>query len=177
MSWTSSPVCKVIRVAIILSLVAFVLVLLIVVLKLRRKSLNIQTTEKPTEYTKGYGYRLSTAQHIQTPHRPPMDVVWEGCRLRTDGMLTARRGFSWDGRSGIWRRDKTKTASLYHDIAYMMLRNGLLPPEEKPVADRHYKNMLIERGVWPLYARFDGWVLSILGWRAAFKKRTIHRAP
>ncbi len=57
--------------------------------------------------------------------------------------------FKWLGTPKAWL-----TPSLVHDALYQLIRDGLMDRQYREAADRLFRDMLIERGVW----RWVAWV-------------------
>lgn len=139
---------------------------------------NVQTTmttKTYTRYTKGYRYQVDEDRlFLDTPLRPEEKIETPFLVLHKMGTMKVRAGVAWDGRSGLIRRDKTKSPSLFHDMAYELIRDGLLPRSQKPIADAYYVDMLIKNGVSKWYARFDGKMLGLFGDNAIRKPKKIY---
>ena len=68
-------------------------------------------------------------------------------RLTPDGILTVFAGYAWDGASGIPTTKITRTASLFHDALYQLMREGLLSrTQHRLAADNLFRDICIDRG-------------------------------
>lgn len=72
--------------------------------------------------------------------------------LSTDGILTAKQNYAWDGMSVVPDSAYGKIASLYHDILYQAMRLELLPRSQKSKADKLFYDICIQDGMNPLLA-------------------------
>ena len=86
------------------------------------------------KYRCGYLYQLAETYKIQLTITPTektpsgissVSFSREYLSLRSDGLLTIRKGYAWDGASGPTIDTKTiMRASLVHDAIYQLLREG-----------------------------------------------------
>lgn len=68
--------------------------------------------------------------------------------LTSDGLLTIRAGYAWDGPS--WPAVDTpafRRGALVHDALYQMIREGYLDEAQRSVADGLLRDMCIEDGM------------------------------
>lgn len=119
---------------------------------------------------KGYKYELLSNYSYQSVFRPTSDLkITCGDEtfaiLRRDGFLTIFAGYCWDGPSGPTIDTKNfMRGSLIHDVLYQMMRQGILPRDCKPVADKILHDVCREDGMsafraWYVYQsvlRFAG---------------------
>jgi len=76
------------------------------------------------------------------------EVEYDFIHLK-DGWLTIRAGFGWDGASGpTYDTKATRRGVLIHDVLYRLMRQGLLPPEVKELADRIMEFVMLKDGMW-----------------------------
>lgn len=111
---------------------------------------------KTIRYKGGYKYQLVQTYRDQIPIRPAVDIdIWH-ISLSTAGDLEIRFGYAWDGPSGpTVDSPSSMRGSLVHDALYQLMRMGLLDPGAwKATADRLFKRMLIEDGMWEWRARW-----------------------
>lgn len=114
-------------------------------------------------YREGYKYVLEEDFQVQLRHvRPKMHVATPFIELTTDGLLTIRKGYAWDGASGpTFDTNSSMRAALAHDAIYQLIRESWLIFElDRPLADRELEWIGREDGMWAARART--W-LSILG--------------
>ena len=89
------------------------------------------------KYQKGYKYRLFKQVTVKVAIFPEDSVVTSFIKMSTDGILTIKKGYSWDGCSGPTWDDKTnQRAGLIHDALYQLMRLGMTPQKNKDAADR-----------------------------------------
>jgi hypothetical protein len=68
-------------------------------------------------------------------------------------VITAHRGYAWDGASGTIQTKNTIIPSLFHDVLYQAIREGLLGDENRKTADDVLYWLLLEGGM----SRFRAW--------------------
>lgn len=66
--------------------------------------------------------------------------------------------FKWIGTPKAWL-----TPSLVHDALYQLFREGLLDRQYREAADRLFREMLIERGVWWIVAWGAYYAVRVFG--------------
>lgn len=74
--------------------------------------------------------------------------------------------FRWFGTPKAWL-----TPSLVHDALYQLIREGLLDRQYREAADRLFREMLIDRGVWQWVAWVAYWSVRVCG---NFAVRTVN---
>lgn len=95
------------------------------------------------KYKKGYKYQLVEDVSFRTALCPPQGIVTYYITLPVDGRMTVRRGYAWDGPSGPTIDTKNSMrATLFHDAAYQLLRQGLLEPEWRTAIDLEFDRFL-----------------------------------
>jgi len=110
-------------------------------------------------YRAGFKYQLAVEIAVTTPIRPAARIDAKFITLGTDGVLTIRPGYAWDGPSGpAVDTPAFMRASLVHDALYELMRMGLLDPDQRGLADEEMRKICLEDGMWPVRA---WWV-----WRA-----------
>lgn len=88
----------------------------------------------------------------------------EYVKITTDGNITIRKYYSWDGTSGIPDTKRNLRASLVHDALYQLMREGILNVEkDRDWSDRLFQEMCREDEVWPLFAASYYLVLKWVG--------------
>jgi hypothetical protein len=99
-------------------------------------------------FARGYKYQLRAPYATQIELRPEVGAGTEWVTLDTDGGLTIRAGYAWDGASGPTYDSKSSMrASLVHDSLYALLRLGLLPAKHRADADAIFHRMCVEDGM------------------------------
>lgn len=110
---------------------------------------------KNIAYREGYKYQLAETYRGTVPICPPAPIRTEWLSLTPTGLLVIRRGYAWDGPSGpTWDTKTGMRGSLIHDALYQLLRQELLPPQFRAVADRVFYDTLREDGMWWARARY-----------------------
>lgn len=70
--------------------------------------------------------------------------------------LRAKVGYAWDGASGpAVDTESFMRASLFHDILYQMIREGILPKNFRGEADSLMRDVAIEDGMWRIRAMWS----------------------
>ena len=112
---------------------------------------------------KQYKYKLEEDEFIHTGILG-YEVSHPFFMLDSDGLLIVYAPYMWDGSSGpTVDSDNTMTPSLAHDAGYQMIRLGLIPPETKPLWDKLYKKMLLDRGTTEFRACLHYQGVSVFG--------------
>jgi hypothetical protein len=116
-------------------------------------------------YRSGYKYQLKEAYSVVIPIRPTADIVSEFIRLTTDGNLSLKSGYAWDGPSGPTIDTLNfMRGSLVHDALYQLMRERHLDAAtHREPADRLLQQLCKEDGMssvraWWVYqgVRFGG---------------------
>ncbi len=100
-------------------------------------------------YRGGYKYQLVEDYSVRVPVIPDEDVRTEYIDLSTDGDLTIKRGYAWDGPSGptIDTKDFMR-GSLVHDALYQLMRQEYLSKDRwRAEADLELKRMCRQDGM------------------------------
>ena len=79
--------------------------------------------------------------------------------------------FKWFGTPKPWL-----TPSLVHDALYQLIREGLMDRSYRAAADRLFRTMLIERGVWRWMAWVAYWSVRVFGNFAVRKTNPMREA-
>ncbi|MBK9497054.1 MAG: DUF1353 domain-containing protein [Xanthomonadales bacterium] len=128
-------------------------------------------------YTDGWKYRTEEVFSVQTPIRGRA-VSEDWAQLTESGVLVIPAGYSWDGASGpTWDSPCTMRGSVVHDVLYQMLREGLLPPGYRGIADLVLFDLMVEDGA----SRARAWIwkvgLSWFGPRTGGNIKPVRYAP
>lgn len=105
-------------------------------------------------YNGGYKYQLKEGCTVPIEIRPPSPIDTEYIGLDTDGNLTIRKGYAWDGPSGPTIDTPTfMRGSLVHDALYQLMRERHLDNgRHREAADRILQRICKEDGMWSLRA-------------------------
>lgn len=106
-------------------------------------------TDKYIKYRSDYDYQLHEDYVCTTTIMPKQDIDKLFIALDKEGTLTVKRGYAWDGSSGIIDTNSNLRASLVHDALYQLMRNEDIPREEfKDKSDRLFQTMCKEDGTY-----------------------------
>lgn len=84
------------------------------------------------------------------------------------GYLTIKKGYAWDGASGVAIDTETfMRASLVHDALYQLLREGAIPKEWRKEADKMMRKIAINEGMWRIRAWYAWAAVRVFGGRYA----------
>ncbi len=119
------------------------------------------------EYRKGYQYQLATDYRIYVGIYPSDNIKTEFLSLDIDGNLDIKSGYAWDGSSGTIDRQTNIRASLVHDALYQLLRGEYIEEGYRDTADKIYRDICIEAGMFRIIAALDYRGLVLLGAAAA----------
>lgn len=98
-------------------------------------------------YKEGYKRQLTKTCTCQISICPPEDIDSYFISLTKTGLLTARRGYAWDGSSGPTLDTKNSMeASLVHDALYQLMRMNMLSREHREAADLEYERICRIKG-------------------------------
>lgn len=123
---------------------------------------------KQIKYRGGYLYQLAEDYTVRIPITPRQNIVTEFVYLTTEGDLTLRRGYAWDGPSGpTIDTASAMRGSLIHDSLYQLIRQGPLGWIHRAVADQVYEDTCIEDGMWSIRAWAHFKALRAFGGAAA----------
>lgn len=115
---------------------------------------------------KTWKYGLERAYEVYIGIRPHVDFIHPYYSLTTEGVLTLRAGFRWDGPSGPAIDTKSfMRGSAVHDALYQMIRAQKLPLWQKDAADRLLQRMCLEDGMWKVRAEWVYQSLRLFGSR------------
>ncbi len=139
------------------------------------------TTKGYIRYRSDYKYQLAEGYEISVAIRPKSNIETDFIDLDTDGNLTVKNGYAWDGPSGpVKDTDQNMRASLVHDALYQLMRNGKLKPRtHRKAADQEFKDICKADGVSSFRASVYYKALRKFGKPAASpqNKKIVVRAP
>jgi len=102
-----------------------------------------------------YKYRLLSDLVLQSSIKD-IFVRTEYIELKYDGVLTIRKGYAWDGASGIAiDTENALPASAGHDALYQLITIKAITAKLREDADNDLRRWCVEDGMNP--ARADYW--------------------
>jgi len=105
------------------------------------------------KYRAGYKYQVADAFKTVVDVHPPGIIHTQYAKLHPNGLLEISAGYAWDGPSGPTIDSKNfMRGSLVHDVLYQMMREELLEPEWRAVADLELYRHCRADGMWLLRA-------------------------
>ena len=116
------------------------------------------------KYRKGYKYQVAKTFTLQTTIKHFTVSTDSGrVRLNSLGVLTITEGYATDGPSGpTVDRQQNMVAGVGHDALYQLMREGKMPFECWPEADRNYGRWLLEHGAWGITAKVNVFGLGLM---------------
>jgi len=131
------------------------------------------------QYRQGYKYQIATDFEFDTYVFPNRDIRTEYIRLSTDGKLWLKRGYCWDGASGIAVDTKNfMRGSLVHDALYQLIREGHLNRKVwKIKADKELRRICILDGMSKFRAWYVYRAVLMSDYLVSWKQRKIFFAP
>ena len=139
------------------------------------------TTKGYIRYRSDYKYQLAEGYVSNISIKPKSDIKTEFISLDTEGNLTVKKGYAWDGPSGPVKDTKENMrASLVHDALYQLMRNEELRPRtHRKAADQEFKDICKADGVSNLRASTYYKALRKFGKPATSpeNKKKVVRAP
>lgn len=131
-------------------------------------------------YQSGYKYQLREDYQVITSVLPGENIKTDFLELNTDGVLTIKNGYAWDGPSGpTFDTRNFMRGSLVHDALYQLLRQEYLDEKWRYEADEELRKVCIEDGMSGIRSRWVYWAVRKWGKMAASpeSKKKIHVAP
>lgn len=111
-------------------------------------------------YRKGYKYQLDQPYWDFLIIKPQAHIKTDYITLATNGLLYIKKGYAWDGPSGLTFDTKSSIrGSLVHDALYQLMRMELLPQSEREAADYCLHERCIEDTMWEI--RADLWLKAV----------------
>ena len=112
-------------------------------------------TKHQISYKSGYKYQLVEEYQVEISVTPEKNIQTSYIDLTTEGLLTIKNGYAWDGPSGpTIDTPNFMRGSLVHDALYQLMRNKLIDKEKwRKKADGDLKRMCVEDGM----ARIRAW--------------------
>jgi len=112
-------------------------------------NINGDAKMKCIQYKAGYKYQLKADYEVAITIKPDAAVDIAFLALTTDGTLTIRAGYAWDGPSGPTVDTLNfMRGSLVHDALYQLMRERHLnEAKHRDAADRLLQRHCIEDGM------------------------------
>jgi hypothetical protein len=100
-------------------------------------------------YKDGYKYQLCETYTIDTAIYPKENITTFFIDLNTKGKLTIKKGYAWDGASGVaFDTCNFMRGSLVHDALYQLMRNDLINRDiYKDTADKLLQTICKQDGM------------------------------
>lgn len=132
-------------------------------------------------YKDGYKYQLVEPYLLKINIIPEQDVDTDYIALTTEGQLTVKKGYAWDGPSGPSIDTKSfMRGSLVHDALYQLMRNDYLNHEvNRKAADQLLHEICRKDGMNFVRAWFVRKAVRMFGNPAAdpASKKPVIKAP
>jgi len=111
---------------------------------------------------RGYKYRLAKSASIPIPWLKGIEYDSPFVKIRPCGELVAKKGYAWDGPSGLTIDTRNSIqGSLWHDIGYQLIRAGALSKSlYKEKFDKLLLDTCIADGMWTLRAKL--WYKAVM---------------
>lgn len=120
--------------------------------KIRRK--------KKVRYKSGYKYQLAQHYFDFLKIKPEHYIVTDYIVLAQNGLLYIKKGYAWDGPSGLtFDTASSMRASLVHDALYELIRKGHLRQSDRMAADYELYERCIEDKMFKIRARL--WLRAV----------------
>ena len=114
-------------------------------------------------YRKGYKYQLYEDYTVDTDIKPPILAASDYIELTTEGRLTIKKGYAWDGPSGpTFDTPSFMRGALVHDALYQLMREGKLDKKYRIPADQLLKKMCEDDGMGWFRVKYVYWAVSKL---------------
>jgi hypothetical protein len=109
------------------------------------------------KFKSGYKYQLKKDYSVYIPIILQKEIITEYIKLNTDGILTIKEGYAWNGPTGpVITTLNFMRGSLIHDSLYQLMREEYLDHDTyRKTADKILYNTIIEDGMW----NFRAWYI------------------
>lgn len=105
------------------------------------------------KYKSGYRYQLAEDYTIRTGIFPAAAITEDFIQMDRDGLLTIKKGYAWDGASGIAIDTPAfMRGSLVHDALYQLMQDQKLSRVWRKSADELLVQICQEDGMGELRA-------------------------
>ena len=122
---------------------------------------------------KQWKYQLLSGVSVSTIWRPK-DIIRSShgwIEIYPNGTLIVKKGYAWDGPSGLTIDTETfMRGSLFHDALYQLMREGLLPQEDREKTDQLLRKICKEDGMNSLRRRYVYRLVRMFGAKNAKPK-------
>jgi len=122
---------------------------------------------------KSYKYQVIEAYNTQIDIKPGKDLIFKYMSLSTDGLLTIKEGYAWDGPSGpTIDTPNFMRGSLVHDVLYQMMRLSALDYKVyRKRADEILREICQQDGMSAFRAWYVYKAVQIFGEKAAAPRK------
>ena len=138
-------------------------------------------TKHQISYKSGYKYQLIEEYQVEISVTPEKNIQTNYIDLTTEGLLTIKNGYAWDGPSGpTIDTPNFMRGSLVHDALYQLMRNKLIDKEKwRKKADGDLKRMCVEDGMSRIRAWWVHEAVRCCGDSAASEgmRKEVKKAP
>ena len=105
------------------------------------------------KYRAGYKYQLHEDFEIQVSIKPEKEEKDDYIILDTDGKLTIKKGYAWDGPIGPTIDTATfMRGALVHDALYQLMREERIDRSHREAADDELRKIILKDGMSRLRA-------------------------
>ena len=133
------------------------------------------------QYKQGYKYQLFCEYVLQTKIMPTENIDTFFIRLSTSGKMTIKKGYAWDGASGVAIDTiNFMRGSLVHDALYQLMRMDKLNRKQwRKTADDLLFSQCIEDGMSFVRAKLVYYSVRFFGTKFAMaeNRKTVLTAP
>lgn len=101
-------------------------------------------------YKKRFRYKYTLFENYRHPtdFRPPHSISTRFIDLDTNGLLTIKKNYAWDGPSGpAFDTQNIMRGSLVHDALYQLMRDEYIPLEKREIADWLLREICLQDGM------------------------------
>ena len=109
-------------------------------------------------YKAGYKYQLTREYYFKTHIQVDVVVETDWIRLDTDGQMTVKKGYAWNGASMVPDTQASIFASCGHDATGQLMQLGLISWSWLPISNYEYYKHCLAGGMCELFAmaEYDG---------------------
>lgn len=132
------------------------------------------------KYKGGFKYQLCEDAFFQLRLTVKEDIDTDYINIRSEGILTVKKGYAWDGPSGPTIDTKNSMqGSLVHDALYQLMRMKLLSAGFRHIADLELERICVEDGMWKFRAGIWRRMVNLFAKKSSMpdNKRVIYTAP